>query len=289
MSNGWTSLLIAALLTVPSCTRSDRVPERDAGTAPDTGIVARVLHRAGPAQRWRTVTTPSFRLHVRAGSASDRRISALGDSAEAARRTVLRRLAIADAAQSAPVDLVFADTRAEMARLVGRPTAGVVPRHSRAAFLLAGAAYRPLFRHELTHVYTLDAWGEPGPGGAWLSEGLATLVAGPCAGAGVDARTADLARRGALVPLTRLVHGFASLPEPVAYVQAASVLGFLLRTEAGLDTVRALWRGTAAGGPRAPAHPLGPDGARLERAWRAHLDRVHPVPADTLEILRSGC
>jgi len=243
-----------------------------------------------PARGWRIVPTAHFRLHVRRGSASERRVRALGDSAEAARAVVLRLLEIDDRAQAAPVELYFADTRAEMTALVGRPASGVVPRRARLAYLLAGAAYRPLFRHELTHVYSLDAWGEPGRGGVWLSEGLATLATGACAGVSIDARAADLARQGLLVPLPRLAREFSSLPEPVAYGEAASVLQFVVRARGGIGAVRALWRAAANPGPRQSAeHPLGADGARIERAWLTHLRGVQPVGIDTTAVLRNGC
>ena len=234
--------------------------------------------------------TAHFRLHVRQGSASERRVRALGDSAEAARAVVLRLLGIDDRAEAAPVDLYLADTRAEMTGLVGRPTSGVVPRRARLAYLLAGAAYRPLFRHELTHVYSLDAWGEPGRGGVWLSEGLATLATGACAGVGIDARAAEFARQGVLVPLPRLAREFSSLPEPVAYGEAASALQFVVRTGGGIGAIRALWRAAANPSPQQSAeHPLGPDGARIEREWRTYLRDVRPVGIDTAAVLRDGC
>lgn len=277
-------------LLLLACGRPDNTPERGVGAIADSALVARVLGLNAPPGPWRTVTTPHFRLHVRAGSASARRVATLGDSAEAARRTVLRRFAINDAAS---VDLVFADTRAEMTRMIGRPTSGMVPRGERAAFLLAGATYRPLFRHELTHVYTLEAWGEPGPRGVWLSEGLATLATGNCTEVSVDARAADLARRGALVSVAELVRDFATFPEPVAYGEAASVLGFVLGTDSGLETIRVLWQSAAAAGrgpPRLPAaHPLGAEGVQLERAWRRSLEHVAPRAIDALAILRNGC
>lgn len=283
---GWISPLTLMLV---ACDRLDHPPERRVPPVVDTGIVARVLRVDAPPGPWRMVSTPHFRLHVRAGSESARLISKLGDSAESARRTVLRRFAIDESAQAAPVDLIFADTRAEMALLIGRPTAGFVPRGTRAAFLLAGATYRPLFRHELTHVYTIAAWGEPSASGVWLSEGLATLATGDCTGVSVDSRAADLGRREALVPIAEMVRDFASLPEPVAYGEAASILGFVLRSESTLATVRALWQSSVRGTASPAQHPLGPNGVRLERAWLRSLTHVIPTAIDTLAILRYGC
>ena len=84
----WLRLLTLVIL---ACTRPDGVPERAARAVEDTGIVARALRADAPHGSWRTVTTPHFRLHVRVGSGSERRVAMLGDSAEVARRAVLHR------------------------------------------------------------------------------------------------------------------------------------------------------------------------------------------------------
>lgn len=265
-------------------------PDRDAETGTERPLVDAILHHRIPSAQWRTVTTPHFRLHVRAGSESEGRVAALRDTAEAARQLVLHQLGIPDSLQSERVDLVFADTRAEMQRLVGRPTAGMVPSDPpRMAFLLAGADYRPLFRHELTHVYTLAAWGVPPREAAWLSEGLATWATGTCAGVSLDARAADLARRGTLIPLPELLRRFGSLPEPVAYVGAGSVLGFVLRRDSTRTVIHGLWRAPADAHLRGFPELFGPGGADVERKWRAHLDTVPAHAVDTVTILEHGC
>ncbi len=281
---------MVTLLTVPACAGRDRPPERAAPGAATEPLIDATLRRQLPSAQWRTTTTPHFRLHTRTGSSTERRLGTLRDTAEAARSVVLHELGISDSSQSARVDLVFADTRAEMQQLIGQPASGMVPNAPpRVAFLLAGADYRPLFRHELTHVYTLAAWGSPPPSAAWLSEGLATWATGACGGISVDARASDLARSGALVPLPELLRRFRSLPEPVAYVAAGSAVGFLLRRDSTGAIVRALWRAPAAAHNRGFSALFGPEGAEFERAWRAHLATVPAQSVDTIAILRDGC
>jgi hypothetical protein len=66
--------------------------------------------------------------------------------------------------------------------------------------------------------------------------------------------------------------------------QAGSIVGFLIRRR-GLDDIRDRWTRETPHG----AHPLGADGARLEREWLDSLAGVRPATLDILRVIKEGC
>jgi hypothetical protein len=221
---------------------------------------------------------------VSAGSDVAARADALGAEAEAARTAALARLGEpAEVAGEPPIELFFVDARDDMRRLMGRPIGGFAqPRELTAAFV-AGPGYAPFLRHEITHAYASVRWGEL-RAGEWLTEGLAALAQGRCQGHEVDALAARYVAGGAVPPLPELVARFRDVPELPGYLASASVVDFVRRRE-GIGAVRALWRTARPAGE----HPLGPDGAATEAAWRRHLAGVRPAALDSVRLLREGC
>ena len=100
-----------------------------------------------------------------------------------------------------------------MRRLAGRPAAGSASSDELTVVIVAGADYRPFFRHELTHSYVARRWG-PRRAGSWMDEGLAARATGQCQGHSVDA-------------------------------VAASLIDFLQRSQ-GIVALRSPWRGEQA-------------------------------------------
>jgi hypothetical protein len=148
---------------------------------------------------------------------------------------------------------------------------------------LPGYRLKTLLRHELTHLYTFLLWGDAHVG-PLLSEGVAAWAAGTCQGHTPDELAAGVLARGAFVPLPELARGFRKVSEDVAMPEAGSIVGFLIR-RGGLNAVRHLWQHM----PAASEHPLGPDGARLEREWRESLAGVRPATLDVPRVIKEGC
>lgn len=248
-----------------------------------TGPIARQL-LATPDFTWHSFQTPHVRLHL-AGEMASNRVGQLADSVEQARRAVLALLGEREVAEEAPLELVLVETREDMRRLVGRPVAGSGFPEELSAVMVAGAGYRPFFRHELTHTYAAHRWGRRQTG-SWLDEGLATLATGPCQGQSIDAVAAGYIESGDSPTLDALTGDFYKIPELPAYFTAASIAEFLMQRD-GIAAVQSIWRGEVAGVDR--AHPLGPDTERLWSEWKQRLSSVQPVALDTARLRRDGC
>lgn len=248
-----------------------------------TGPAAREL-LARPGFEWRTLTTPIARIHVVEGSAVQRLLPAMADSIDDARKIALLTLREPEIDSEPKLELFLVDTRDDMQRLMGRPIGGFAQPGELTAAFVAGPGYHPFLRHELTHAYASVRWGRLAAG-EWLTEGLAALAQGACQGHSVDELAAGFLASGSIPPLTELARRFRDLPELPSYIAAASAVSFLER-EAGIDAVRALWRGDSAAGS---SHPLGKDGAVREQQWRQQLATVSPASMDTLRLRREGC
>lgn len=250
----------------------------------DGGPVARRL-LADTAADWRTVSVPGARLHFARGGAADGTAVAVAESVTVIRRALLALLAMPAADDTARrANLFFLDSRDEMRRIAGRPLAGFIQQGEPTGVFVVTPGYRyaSLLRHELTHLYTFEAWGAP-RAGRWLVEGFAAWAAGACQGHSPDELAAGAVARGALVPMTELAQHFDRVPEDVAMPEAASVVGFLVRRD-GLETVRRRWAEDAG-----TVHPLGENGTALEQAWLDQLSRVRPAALDIPRLLAEGC
>jgi hypothetical protein len=144
-------------------------------------------------------------------------------------------------------------------------------------------AITALLRHELTHLFTFQLWGNTAAG-PWLVEGLGVWAAGDCQGRTPDEYAAGARGRGELVPLKDLAARFREINEAVAMPQAGSIVGFLIRRD-GMASVAERWHRPA--NPR--EHPLGPDGVSLERAWLDSLQHVRPAYPDVPRLMKEGC
>lgn len=277
------ALLILLLCSCRSTQADDAL--RAIATTPiaSTGPIARRF-LATSGFSWHSFESRHIRLHLSADMATSR-VGELADSAESARRDALALIGEPDIADEPPLELVLVETRDDMRRLAGRPVAGSGFPDELTVVIVAGAGYRPFFRHELTHSYIARRWGSR-RAGSWMDEGLAARAMGPCQRHSVDAVAAGYVASGNSPALDALTGNFYSLPELPAYFTAASLIDFLQRRE-GVVTLRSLWRGERAGVDE--SHPLGVETHKLELEWQRKLSTVQPATLDTMRLRRDGC
>lgn len=273
------TLLCGLALALSACTE----PPDAAFAAPSHGPVAqKLLSQQGLV--WHETDVRGARIYVIEGAKDDEEIRAIASDFASVRLEIFAVVGTPPAGSS-PADLFFLSSREEMKRLAGRPLAGFVqPGEPTGVFVAApGYRLRTLLKHELTHLYTYQTWGSPNAG-AWLIEGIAVWVAGPCQGKAVDALAAGALTDHRLAPLNELIGRFRELPEDPAFFEAGSLAGFILREE-GIAGIRRRW---SARDPQA-GHPLGPNGDDLETQWRQLLARTEPATLDIPALIASGC
>jgi len=277
----WHSTLVCGLVLALSAGAAER--PNAASAEPSRGPVAqKLLSQQGFA--WHQTDVPGARIYTVAGAKDDAEIRAIASQFADLRDEIVAVVG-APPADAPLADLFFLSSRDEMTRLAGRPLAGFVqPGEPTGVFVAApGYRLRTLFKHELTHLYTFQTWGSPNAG-AWLVEGIAVWVAGPCQGKTVDALAAGALADNRLIPLKELVGRFRKLPEDPAFFEAASLVGFILHEE-GIAGIRRRWSAGDPGG----GHPLGSNGDDLEMRWRAMLSRAEPARLDVPALIASGC
>lgn len=109
-------------------------------------------------------------------------------------------------------------------------------------------------------------------------------AAGGCQDHSPDELAAGVLARGALVPLRQLATTFRDIGEDIAMPEAGSIVAFLVR-QGGLSEVQRHWQRETS--PR--EHPLGPDGAKVEKTWLDHVARIPPASVDVPRALKEGC
>jgi hypothetical protein len=230
-----------------------------------------IEERAGP-----------LRVLVQAGGAAAAHAQQLRESAVAAFESAFALLE--ETPPDVPFWIIYVDSRLEMQRLVGRPAGGFADGVARAAANVATVDGRAPDRHEIMHVAAAVAWGVPAAPWAWINEGLATYAPRECAGAGLHSLAAALVEAGAAVPLDRLIHDFWNVDEVGAYVQSASLVGYI-REAFGIGAVRAIWQEGHAALPEV----TGTDIDSLERDWRAFVSSVQATPTALASVRTRGC
>ncbi len=222
-----------------------------------------------PEAAWAVAERERFRLHYLTGTAAERDLPTLIESAEAAYLGVTRQLGARDAP---PLDVYLLD------RVVGQ---GGYASRGWVAVSYLDRMYAPadldlLFRHELTH--RLD--GAIGCDGApaMLREGLAVFVAGGHYWPESVARKASLLLdTGDYIPLLRLAGDFYLHQHEIGYLEAAAFVTYVVEGW-GWETFERLCRAAAsAEGTDAERVAAGLETAglgeleALERDWRRWL------------------
>jgi hypothetical protein len=269
--------LFAVACLLAGCTSA---PADDRAAEPHGSGAARAsLTTAG--YSWRTSAGPSLHLHYLPGSYAAQHIREFARYAE---KALHHDLALIGASRPPGVVEVFlVDSREQARQLTGNGYMGQAVPGELSVFLVILPGIRPAFRHEIMHALSLSLWGTQRTG-TWISEGVATWAAGMCQGKSVDAIAAGFLQKGRLLPLPDLAATFWEVDELRAYFTVGSAIGYLARTR-GDAAVEALWRQS----PDAVKHPLGEDGAEIERAWRAHLASIPAAELDTVTLRKSGC
>jgi hypothetical protein len=183
-----------------------------------------------------------------------------------------------------PFWILYINSRADMRRLVGWPAGGWADGVARTAANTVTERGQTPDRHEIMHVAATVAWGVPASPWAWINEGLATYAPGECAGTDIHSLAAALIETDTSVSLVELINHFREIDEVSAYLQSASVVGYV-RDVAGITAVRSIWKE----GPSAIPKATGLDIATFEHEWRNYVSRFSAA-TDELEHVRThGC
>ena len=276
----------AALLTLLGC--GD--PVRDA-PPPATGLARATLH--APGARWDSLTDGRLTVYaqpdtwaalhhdemrLRSARALDHALSLLGESS-----------------YPGHVRVFLLESPAHMALVTGQRHNGTADAASHAVLVVANRDWSPFDRHEIMHAASLNLWGEPGAARrgstawrreGWLREGIAALAEDRCGrwtGRGV---AAAMHAAGEGTSLDELTGSFYALDDLRAYLQAGSLVEYLLEI-GGRDALRQLWRSGTAGLERV----YGRDPAAIDVAWRAWLATTPAAerPPDLEAMREAGC
>jgi hypothetical protein len=231
---------------------------------------------------WMEKRVGRLRILVQAGGVAEGHAPALRESAVAAFDSAFELLE--ETPPDVPFWILYIDSRAEMRQLAGWPAGGWADGVARTAANTVTEGGRSPDRHEVMHIAATVAWGIPAAPWEWINEGLATYAPGGCAGAGIHPLASALVESGSAEPLNRLIHEFRQLDEVTAYLQSASVVGYI-REVFGIEAVRSIWQD----GPAALPLVTGMEPDDLERAWRAFVSRA-PAASRALEAVHTqGC
>lgn len=260
-----------------------------------TLLAACASEQSGPSNRarliledsrynWVSLETAGARIHFPEGSYAERERGVLADRVEGARRAILEALGLPD--YPVTIDVFYVDGRDDMRRLTGSPVTGFAFIEGQAVVLVFNEDWRAFERHEMTHVISRNAWGEPGEPSAATLEGFAVFVDGDCGGYEVGRVVRTMLEKDLLLDWEPLLGAFRAQDDLIAYSQAGSLVEYVDR-QAGDTGLRSLW----SRGLRAAPDLLGVSPVELEGRWLEWLrENYTPIPDRAWERIRSdGC
>lgn len=229
---------------------------------------------------WVTIEADDIRIHFPSGSYAETQRHLLTSRAEDSRREVLTRLSVTEYPDL--LHLFYVDGREDMEKLTGSPVTGFSYFDDHAIVVVFNDNWRAFERHELTHIVTLGSWTRPA--GPAVVEGLATWVDGRCGGYANGRIARTMLDRGQLIPLESLAGDFRRQDDLIAYLQAASIVEFLVHRR-GPRVVAALWDQ----GLRASPELLQVAADEFKREFEGWLASTYdPVPLNAWESIRAG-
>lgn len=192
--------------------------------------------------------------------------------------------------------MFYVESREEMAQLTGqeRGSTGLADFESATVYVVLNAEKpRGADRHEIMHSVSIMRWGQPAgartleewlPGG-WLREGLATYADNQCGPATVREISHAMYEAGDIIPVDSLATAFLRQNDLYAYIQAGSIMEYLIETY-GVEQYRAFWEG----GNASFADVYGLSMAALQSDWHLWLSKTSPNPFVDLDLLNEeGC
>lgn len=273
-------IAVAVAVIVAAC----RSASEDSSTPVDYGRAA-LAHRRFV---WDSLPSAGFTLYVPRGSYAAERTGQYRDEVEAGMAHALTMLG--EVRYPDRLRVFVLGSREDVEAVTGTGWTGWADPAGRNVGVVARAECRPVFRHEIMHAVSLLLWGNPlGPDkdpipprdanvfarGAWLREGIAAAAEDLYVTYSYRGMAAQWQTEGALMPLDTLVHGFHQQDDLAAYLQAGSLMQYLLERY-GSERLRLVWREGAGAFQRA----YGRSAAQLEAEWhewlRATPDSARP-------------
>lgn len=231
---------------------------------------------------WMEEQVGRLRILVQAGGNAAAHAPALYESAVSAFENAFELLE--ETPPSVTIWILYVDSHAEMRQLAGWPAGGWADGVARSAANSVTKDGRSPDHHEVMHVAATVAWGIPASPWEWVNEGLATYAPGECAGVGIHYLASSLIDNGSAEPLNKLMHEFRQLNEANAYLQSASVVGFIHEVF-GIEALRSIWKN----GPDVLPDVTGMDLDALENSWREFVSKV-PTASKALKTVNDqGC
>ncbi len=248
-----------------------------------SGLALTVINDS--AYSWRALSTPHFRLHYLAKTYAAVHLRELASGLEDARTNALKILE--EGAFDSKIDVLFFSSPEEIERFTHKLVRARSDESSRTILLAVTAPVKFAIRQEVMRVISYNLWRSPNEAAnnGFMSQGLATWAGSPCGEKSVDEIAAYILKGGKPVEIDSLATRFGAYPDTTSSFQAASFLGYLIRTF-GTAKLHALW---TEGFEEFPA-VFGKDLKAVSSEWRTKLLKDYPSPkVEWNRITEKGC
>ena len=233
---------------------------------------------------WKSIEGDGCRIHYQPDSFAARHVIMLLRSAERSMEEGLEFLEEGEYGRR--IQVFYVNSREEMKKLTGMGSTGYADSESNSVYLVCKDDWRSFDQHEITHILSLNIWGNPHEPVEWIREGLAVYVDGRCGQYTINDLVGYLLAEDEFPSLKTVIFSFREQNDLIAYLQCGSVIGYVCETY-GVEALRKLWDE----GAENIESVLGVTLEELEAHWRKHVPESYPGKAevDWKAIEDHGC
>lgn len=229
--------------------------------------------------------TDHFRYYAVENSFPHRHLKELMEEAETAYQHNLNLLGFKNTDYK--IDLFYFDDRKKLKPFTGFTPKGIAFPPDFSLLIATNDSTRAYHVHEMMHIISINGFGGYAAApGEWLQEGLSVYADNPCLQYQVQEIAAYLMYKKGLVPVDTLAFNFRSLPDMAAYMQAGSIVQYIMETY-GQSSFENLWKSGIAH----MKEILGVDPLTLQKEYENFLLKKYPQMPDVNWALldKKGC
>lgn len=262
----WYCLFFALIFCIPSCssTQTSSVSENSYYAA----VVDTILHKSG--KKFSIQKSEGISFYYESDQYFDSVIQMLMTDAVKSKKQGMEMLGLT----SLPYEMkvIYFNDREKIRPYLNMAPKGIALPDAYTLLIATNDSTRAYHTHEMMHIISINHFdGYAATPSDWIQEGISVYTDNPCLGYPIHEIAAYLYYNNKMSSMDSLFHHFRSLPDVQAYMQAGSLVGYLI-DQYGQKKFEQLWKNGIVG----LSSTIGKSIIELEKEYHAFLRKKYP-------------
>lgn len=263
----WYCLFFVLIFCTPSCSSkqtSSGVENSYYGAVVDT-----ILNKSG--KKFNIKKTEGITFYYEPDKYFDSVMQTLITDAERSKKQCMEMLGLTTLPYE--MKIIYFNDREKIRPYLNMAPKGIALPDAYSLLIATNDSIRAYHTHEMMHIISINHFGGyAATPSDWIQEGISVYTDNPCLGHPIHEIAAYLYYNNKMSSMDSLFHHFRSLPDMQAYIQAGSLVGFLVDTY-GLKKFEKIWENGIVG----LSSIIGKSINELEKEYHAFLRKNYPT------------